>query len=116
MGKTVVMVALSGALLVGCSSSEDTQGDSVPATDEHVCLLFREAAAGAFGESLSKSGVVAIVEEIGLLAKDASVPDIRDNALTMAKDPQATAAILIKGESDPATDALAEECNARYPI
>jgi hypothetical protein len=98
------------------SGHSGTAPTTVPATDEQVCSQFREVAGGAFGESLSKSEVAAKVEEIGRLAKDASVPDIQKNALSMAKDPQATAENLIKGDPDAAADALAEECNARYPI
>jgi hypothetical protein len=70
----------------------------------------------AFGGPLSKSEVVAKVEEIGRLAKDATSRAIRDNALAMAKDPRATASILMNGDPDPTTDALTDECNAHYPL
>lgn len=98
------------------SAGQDGGEKETTATDEQVCSEFRELAAGAFGESLSKSEVVAKLEEIGRLAKDATSRVIRDNALAMAKDPQPTAVILINGDPDAAADALAEECNARYPI
>jgi len=85
-------------------------------TDEQVCNEYRGIALGAFGESMSESEVIAGVHEVERLALGALIPSIRDNARTMAVNPQEAAAILIEGRPNAAQDDLAESCNQEFPI
>ena len=107
----VLGLVLSGVACSSQSPASDNEGDSA---GQRACSRFREVAAGAYGESLSKAEVVAGLREVGNLARDSTTPAIKDDAQAVAAEANAKA--LIDGEANAAQDALAEACNEAYPI
>jgi hypothetical protein len=106
-----------GLILIGvaCSSSDPAPSeDGDDSAGQQACDRFREVAAGAYGEALSESEVVAGLHYVGRIAQDSITPAIRDNGQQVAAEANAKA--MISGKANPAQDALAEACNDTYPI
>ena len=102
------------AILAGCGT-EEPSGPGPTGEDSAgraACSRFREVAFGAAGEELSRSQVV--LREVGDLAADSTDPAIRDNGIAAAEETYVRA--LVSGEPDPTLDALADACDAAFPI
>jgi hypothetical protein len=109
-------------LLVACSSGTKSPGPrpqgsrpSDPAGLD-ACTAFRAVSRDAYTGSMAHSSVVSSVKDVGSKAAPSTNQAIRSNAQAMAADAERTATALENGDANEAADALADTCNAAYPL
>ena len=105
------------ALALGACSTSPTVSTGGNDADLRACSYFRAVAGGASDGGVSEPGVVEGLKTLdSQYGQQATTPAIRDNIKAMDDDAEATALALINGGPNDAADALAEECNSRFPL